>query len=181
MVNPKPYEVEQLFSMKLVGFNNRGYDNHILYAASLGYSVGQLYDLSQRIITEHARDAMFSDAYDISYTDVYDFSSKKQSLKKFEIEYGISHMEMGIPWDQPAPRRLWPDIVEYCSNDVRATEVVFNKRHEDWTARQILADLAGGKVNDTTNSLTMKIVFGKDRKPTLVYTDLATGEQTEGR
>lgn len=181
LINPKPYEVEELFSMKLVGFYNREYDNHMLYAASLGYSVAQLHDLSHRLIIEKAKDAKFPDAFDLSYTDVYDFSSKKQSLKKFEIEYGISHMEMGVPWDQPAPKKMWPDIIEYCSNDVKATEVVFNKRHEDWTARQILADLAGGKVNDTTNSLTMKIVFGNERRPTLVYTDLATGEQTEGR
>ena len=36
-------------------------------------------------------------------------------------------------------------------------------------------------MNDTTNSLTMKIVFGNERRPQLVYTDLATGEQTLGR
>lgn len=181
LVNPKPHEVEDLLKLKLVGFNNRDYDNHMLYAAALGYSNEELYNLSRRIIVEKARDAKFPEAFDISYTDVYDFSSKKQSLKKFEIEYGISHVEMGIPWDEPAPKKMWETIVGYCSNDVIATEVVFHKRHEDWMARQILADLADGKVNDTTNSLTMKIVFGNERKPTLVYTDLATGEQTEGR
>ena len=88
---------------------------------------------------------------------------------------------MGIPWDKPAPYKLWNDIIEYCKNDVRATEAVFEARQEDWKARKILADLAGGKVNDSTNSLTLKIVFGNERRPTLVYTDLATGEQTEGR
>ena len=76
---------------------------------------------------------------------------------------------------------MWDKIIEYCSNDVLATEAVFNARQEDWLARQILADLADGKVNDTTNSLTLKIVFGKERNPTLIYTDLATGEQWEGR
>ena len=34
--------------------------------------------------------------------------------------------------------------VEYCDNDVIATEAVFN----DWTARQILADVAGTTVNE---------------------------------
>ena len=58
-----------------------------------------------------------------------------------------------------------------------STEKVFNHLKGDFTARQILADLAGGTVNDTTNSLTTKIVFGKERHPKLVYTDLATGEQ----
>ena len=35
----------------------------------------------------------------------------------------------------------------------------------DWTARQILADLAGATVNDTTNSITSKIIFGNNKKP----------------
>ena len=35
----------------------------------------------------------------------------------------------------------------------------------DFLARQILADLAGGTVNDTTNSLTAKIIFGNDQNP----------------
>ena len=181
MINPKPHEIEELVKRKLVGFNNRDYDNHMLYARILGYDNARLYDLSRRIISERARDAKFSEAYDISYTDVFDFCSTKQSLKKWEIELGISHMEMGIPWDEPAPQSMWPLIVDYCSNDVKATEAVFNARQDDWLARQILADIAGGKVNDTTNSLTLKIVFGNNRKPELVYTDLATGEQSVGR
>jgi len=181
MVNPKPVDVEDFMKMKLVGFNNRDYDNHMVYARYLGYSNSRLYDLSKRLIVEKAKNAKFPEAYDLSYSDVYDFASKKQSLKKWEIELGISHVEMGIPWDEPAPHRLWNDIIEYCKNDVLATEAVFEARQEDWKARKILADLAGGKMNDTTNSLTLKIVFGKDRQPTLVYTDLATGEQFEGR
>lgn len=181
MVNPKPSDMEDFMKMKLVGFNNRGYDNHMIYARYLGYSNARLYDLSKRLIAEKAKDAMFREAYDISYTDVLDFCSKKQSLKEWEIDLGISHIEMGIPWDKPAPHRLWNDIIDYCKNDVLATEAVFENRQEDWNARKILADLAGGKVNDTTNSLTLKIVFGNERYPTLVYTDLATGEQFEGR
>ena len=35
----------------------------------------------------------------------------------------------------------------------------------DWTARQILADVAGMTVNDTTNSLTTRIIFDNVRKP----------------
>lgn len=181
MVNPKPHEVEELLKMKLVGFNNRDYDNHMLYARMLGYSNERLYDLSKRLIVEKARDAKFPEAFDLSYSDVLDFSSLKQGLKKFEIDLGISHIEMGIPWDQPAPHRLWDTIIDYCTNDVIATEAVFESRQEDWKARKILVDLAGGKMNDTTNSLTLKIVFGNERYPKLVYTDLATGEQSVGR
>ena len=72
---------------------------------------------------------------------------------------------------------MWEKVAEYCDNDVIATEQVFNHLKGDFTARQILADLAGMTVNDTTNSLTAKIIFGNERHPKLVYTDLATGEQ----
>ena len=164
MVNPKPKEVDELTRYRLVGFNCRRYDNHILYAALMGYNNKQLYDLSQRIINGN-RSAFFGNAYDLSYTDVYDFSSKKQSLKKFQIELGLHHQEMGIPWDQEVPEEMWPLVVEYCSNDVLSTEATFHSRSADFLARQILADLAGGKVNDTTNSLTTRIIFGKERRP----------------
>lgn len=177
LTNPKSHEIEPLFEMKLVGFNNRDYDNHMLYARYLGYSNAKMYDLSRRLIVEHARDAKFPEAYDISYTDVFDFCSKKQGLKKWEIELDIDHVEMSIPWDKPAPKRMWPDIIKYCSNDVIATEAVFNANKGDFVARQILADLAGGKVNDTTNQLTTRFIFQGNKHPRLIYTDLATGEQ----
>ena len=165
MINPSPSEIEDLFRFKLVGFNCRKYDNHILYGRYLGLSVEALYDLSQRIIVEQAKDAFYPEAYNISYTDVYDFSSKKQSLKKFEIELGIHHQELGLPWDEPVPEDMWEKVAEYCDNDVIATEAVFNARKADFTARQILASVAGLTVNDTTNQLTTRIIFGKERKP----------------
>ena len=163
MINPSPAEIETLIKFNLVGFNCRRYDNHIIYARLMGYNNEQLYNLSQKIITEGK--GFFGEAYNISYTDVYDFSSKKQSLKKFEIELGIHHQELGLPWDKPVPKEMWQKVAEYCDNDVIATEAVFNARKADFTARKILADVAGMTVNDTTNSLTTRIIFGSDRKP----------------
>ena len=175
MINPKPAQIEELMRFRLVGFNCRRYDNHIMYARMMGYSNEELYKLSQKIITEGK--GFFGEAYNLSYTDVYDFAAKKQSLKKWEIELGIHHQELGLPWDQPVPEERWIEVAEYCDNDVIATEAVFNKLKGDFTARKILAELAGMTVNDTTNSLTTRIIFGKERHPQLVYTDLATGEQ----
>ena len=174
MINPDSHAMEELFQYRLVGFNNRRYDNHIIYACYLGYSVEQLYGLSQRIINGD-RDAFFGEAYKLSYTDVYDFSSKKQSLKKFEIELGIHHQELGLPWDQPVDPKRWTEVAEYCDNDVLATEAVFNARHADFVAREILADLSGLTVNDTTNQHTTRIIFGNDPNPQkkFVYTDLS--------
>lgn len=175
MINPKPAEIEELIKYKLVGFNCRRYDNHMLYAKLMGYNNQQLFNLSQKIINEGK--GFFGEAYNISYTDVYDFAAKKQSLKKWEIELGIHHQELGLPWDKPVPEELWTQVAEYCDNDVIATEAVFHKLKGDFTAREILADLAGMSVNNTTNTLTTRIIFGKERHPNLVYTDLATGKQ----
>ena len=178
MINPKPEEIENLMRYRLVGFNCRRYDNHILYARFMGYTNEQLYNLSQRIVSGGKRsDAFFGEAYNVSYTDVYDFASasNRKSLKKFEIELGIHHQELGLPWDRPVPEELWPKVAEYCDNDVLATEAVFHHLSADWTARQILADLAGMTVNDTTNSLTTRIIFDRLKKPQseFLYRDLS--------
>ena len=166
MINPKPEEIEDLLKFRLVGFNCRRYDNHIIYARLMGYNNEQIYNLSQRIINGE-RNAFFGEAYNLSYTDIYDFASagNKKSLKKLEIEMGIHHQELGLPWDQPVPENLWPKVSEYCDNDVIATEAAFDYLSADWTARQILADLAGLTVNDTTNTLTTRFIFGKNKTP----------------
>lgn len=165
MINPTPNEIEDLMRFNLVGFNCRRYDNHILYARMMGYTNMQLYKLSQKIVSGNG--GFFGEAYNVSYTDVYDFASagNKKSLKKFEIELGLHHQELGLPWDQPVPEEKWIEVAEYCDNDVIATEAVFEHLSADWTARQILADIAGMTVNDTTNALTTRIIFGKNRKP----------------
>jgi energy-coupling factor transporter ATP-binding protein EcfA2 len=174
MINPSAAEVEALFKLLLIGFNCRRYDNHILYAAFLGYNNQQLFELSQRLINND-KTAGFGEAYNLSYTDIWDFSSKKQGLKKFEIELGIHHMELDLPWEEPVADEDIPRVVEYCCNDVVAEEVVFKARMQDFVARQILAELSGLSVNDTTQKHTAKIIFGDDRNPqrSFVYTDLS--------
>lgn len=166
MINPTPSDIENLIKYNLVGFNCRHYDNHILYAALMGYNNEQLFKLSQRII-EGDKNACFGNAYNISYTDVYDFASagNKKSLKKWEVELGIKHHELGLPWDEPVPEDKWEIVAEYCDHDVLATEAVFNHLSADFTARKILASIAGMTPNDTTNTLTTNIIFGKNKHP----------------
>ena len=171
MINPTPSEIEELLHYRLVGFNCRRYDNHIMYARLLGYDNEQLYNLSQKIISGN-RNAFFGEAYNLSYTDVYDFCVEKKSLKKWEIELGIHHQELGLPWDQPVPEHMWTKVAEYCDNDVIATEAVFDARQADFAARKIQVDLVNllhnisdVTVNDTTNTLSAKIIFGANRNP----------------
>jgi energy-coupling factor transporter ATP-binding protein EcfA2 len=174
MINPKPEDIASILNLKLVGFNCRRYDNHMLYARYIGYDNMQLFTLSQRIINE-SRNCLFGEAYNISYADVYDFSSIKQSLKKWEIQLGMHHQELGLPWDKPVPEELWDVVADYCGNDVDATEGTFDDREQDFIARQILADLSGLTVNDTTQQHTAKIMFGNDPRPQdkFIYTDLS--------
>jgi hypothetical protein len=174
MINPTPQEIESLLKMNLVGFNNRRYDNHIIYARLMGYDNEQLYKLSQKILEKNPS-AMFGEAYGLSYTDIYDFSSKKQGLKKWQIDLGIPHKEMDISWDEPVKEEDIPRVVEYCVNDVEASEAVFDARSADFAARLILAELSGLTPNDTTAKHTAKIIFGDDKNPqrSFVYTNLS--------
>lgn len=200
MINPSPEEVERFLQSKLIGFNNRDYDNHMCYARAQGFTNRQIFDLSQRVIEKKDPNAKFSMAYGLSETDVYDFASagNKMSLKKWEIELGKftkedleakgfseeeigiilrgrSHIENSYPWDQDLPEEHWEEVANYCCNDVYATEAVFVYLKPDWLARQILADLAGGSVNDKTNTLTTKIIFGSNKHPQgeFMYRDMS--------
>ncbi len=178
MTNPTPTEIETLLKYRLIGFNNRRYDNHILYGRLIGYDNERLYQLSQNIINGRAN-CFFGEAYNLSYTDIYDFSSKKQGLKKFEIELGIHHQELGLPWDKPVPEDMFGIVAEYCDNDVIATEATFNARKSDWLARQILADVAGMTPNDTTNTLSTRVIFGKNKKPQAAFNYRDMGKVTD--
>lgn len=167
MINPTSDEIEELLYYRWIGFNNRRYDNHIMYARLMGYNNEQLFDLSQRIVVKKDRDALFTEAYNWSYTDVYDFASagNKKSLKKLEIEMKMHHKELNFRWDQPVPKEKWEYVAEYCDNDVLATEAAFYYLKGDWLSRLILAELTGMTPNDTTNSLTTKLIFGNEKKP----------------
>ena len=174
MINPSPAEMETLFKFKLVGFFNRNYDNHICYGRYLGYTNEQLYDLSKRLMANRPG-ATFAAAYHLSYADIYEFSSKKQSLKKFEIELGVPHQELDLPWDEPVPPEKWGKVADYCCNDVFATKATWKDRAQDFVARKILAELSGLTVNHTTANHTAQIIFEGDRNPQtqFLYTDLS--------
>lgn len=176
MINPSPPAVAEVIEkLKLAGYNCRGYDNHILYAASMGYNNRQLYELSKKII-DGAPNAKFGAAYNISYVDVYDYASEKKGLKKWQIELGLPHDELGFDWDEPVPEDQWDRVAEYCDNDVIALEAVHKHRQGDYTARLILAEISGLPVNETTAKHAGKIIFGdnvRNAKDEFIYTDLS--------
>ena len=169
MLNPTPDEVEWLLTNhKLVGFNNRKYDNHILWGRSLGQTIEGCYYQSKNIINGFAEDddknTFFPSAYSVAYADVYDISTKKQSLKKWEIELNLPHKEMDLDWDSPVPDELDEKVFEYCENDVKATEAVWDHIGSDISAREMLAEWAGMPICTKTNSLTASIIFDGNQK-----------------
>jgi hypothetical protein len=84
-------------------------------------------------------------------------------------------MELDIPWDEAVSEDLWPLVVDYCCNDVVATEAVFEDRRQDYIARAILAELSTLSINHTTQQHTAKIIFGDEKYPqkSFIYTDLS--------
>ena len=170
LINPTAAELEPLLHLKLVGFNNRKYDNHIIWHRMMGADNKRLYVLSSMLVSNDPaleQQARALEAYNLSYTDVFDFASaaNKKSVKKWEIELGIYHLENQYPWDQDLPEDKWEEVAEYCANDVRATEAVFEHLHSDYMARVILSQIAGMTPNSTTNSLTTRIIFEGNKHP----------------
>ena len=216
LFNPSPEEVRHLTKYRLAGYNNRRYDNHVMYARMQGFNNAEVYDISRRIVDKKDQNAFFREAYNISETDIFDFASaaNKKSLKKWEIEiqsllskandmadsgktiteiskelhvsefflnkylkkdFVIKHQELGLPWDKPVPEEMWPAVMDYCANDVIATEVVFDYLSTDFEAREILSKLTGLSLNATTNQHTTALIVGNDKNPQskFVYTDLS--------
>lgn len=182
LINPRRSDVAHLIeNYRLVGFNNRKYDNHIIYAyAYLNYSNYELYVMSQSIIVTKKGEkstGFIGKAYNVSYLDLYDLASNpnKKSLKKWEIQLHAHHQENAYDWNEDLPEDKWEEVADYCENDVRATELVYHAIAGDVAARLILSAISGLLPNDTTNNQSMQIIFGDDKHPQeqFIYTDLS--------
>lgn len=181
MIDPKPEEVEKLFKYRIIAYNGRGYDAHMMYAASQGYTPEELYVLNDQIINQKDPNAKFVSAYGAFYADPYEYATNnnKMGLKKWEIKLKMKHLEWNRPWNWPVTDKELENFSIYCDNDVISLEKVFNEpsMQADFLAREMLAKLAGGKVIDTTNKLSTKFVRGDADRLRLVYTDFTTGKQ----
>lgn len=178
MINPTPDEVENVVNTyNLIGYNNMAYDNDIVYAAIQGYSNEELYRLSHKLVSKSEKVNNFN-ARGVGYADIFQILNSKKSLKVYEVEYGINHVENSYPWDEPLDESHWEEVADYCVNDVISTQEVFDRNQGAWTARLILSDLSGLPVRESTNSHTCAIIFGLDsrgkiNKPINTWYDLS--------
>lgn len=172
-VNPTKNQIEQLIEFPIVGFNNREYDNHILYGILLGESIKEIYNRSMNIINT-GKGKNYA-ASNISYADIYDYSSNKQSLKKWQLEMGVIHDEVEYDWNKPLEEKDINRVIDYCCNDVLSTEELFKFRYSDYKARCILSEISGMPVNETTQHQAAKFLFGDEQRPQdkFIYTDLS--------
>ena len=175
--NPSPKDIQLLYNKyRMVAFNGRNYDCHMMRGALLGNSNKQQYNLSKGIISEGALKHGYMDAYNQDYADPYDIATKKQGLKKWEYELGITHVENAHPWDEDLPVEYWDEVDEYCCNDVRALKAVWKAIESDISVRSFLCDLSGLKMINTNRQHITRFIFKGEKHPNLVYTNLATGE-----
>mgnify|MGYP004709275491 FL=1 len=172
--NPSQSQVEWLLNKPLIGFNNRRYDNHMMYAALIGKSPLEIWESSAKIIGG-SKTAFYGPAYGIAYTDIFDFSNTKQSLKKWEVELGLPHDELEFDWNEPLEESDWERAAEYNRNDVYATEEVFKHLYADYEARIILSNITDMPLHTTTNALSAKFLFGDEQHPEkkFIYTELS--------
>ena len=173
---PQPKDIQMLYNnYNMIAFNGRKYDAHMNYGALMGNTQKQQYALSKSIIADGVLKHGYMDAYNMDYADPYDIATKKQSLKKWEYQLGITHVENQYPWDEDLPHEHWDEVDEYCGNDVMALKAVWKSISSDIDVRKFLCDLSGLKMINTNRQHITKFIFKGNKKPNLVYTDLATG------
>lgn len=180
LINPTPEQLAALQEYNLIGFNNIRYDDIITYHGMMGESAESLYALSQYII-KGSGDKIYAPK-GFSYLDLYDVSSEKMSLKKWEIRLGLEHDELGWDWTQPLPENMWNRAADYCCNDVAATSALYDHLLDgDIAIRKMLASIAGMPIATSNNNLSATIIFGKNKSPqsSFNYRDMGDTEAPE--
>jgi hypothetical protein len=131
----KLYDVTKLGY--LCGFNIKGYDLQILDGILNGWTPGDLYDHSQSIINDSdGRWKSLSFWRKFEFTDLFDDLKTMGSLKQFESNTGLSIHESDIPFGKVGLTDTEKQsIIEYCKDDVRATNKLATARWGYLTAK----------------------------------------------
>ena len=117
-----------------VGYNSNHYDRFIFGAIYHGFSMKELYNISQKLIAgrQVSRDILVRDMIS------YDTGNRFRSLKELEAFMGHSIEEPGIPFDYPdeLTEEQRQEVIRYCRHDVMETLEVLKRTIYDYTAQR---------------------------------------------
>jgi len=184
-----PEEAEWIIeNYRLIGHNCHNYDNDIFGGVAIDRdSIEASYERSKNIINTKGYRGNYN-FFGISYADTYEFpaATNRKSLKWWEIFLGINHKEFNWPWDKDIPDEKINEWISYCKNDVVATVYLWFHLQPDFRAQKMLVKLVKtlhpectASVNDRTNSLSQKMMFGNERNPQKYFVYRNLGEKTE--
>ena len=136
----------------LVGFNNKGYDNHVLALILHDYSHEDIKEFNDYIINDSGEYHAPWDwhkypqgyYFHFPFIDLMDDLAERMSLKMYEGNKGMSIEETSVPFDLDRP--LTADEIElndkYNRFDVDATEELLNDRMSYIKTKIELAEMA---------------------------------------
>jgi len=115
----------------LVGFNNYHYDDIVLAGLLMDKNP---YTITQEIIAKKNR---VKNRLNLITLDVIQELPLGVGLKSSQANLGMSIVETPIDFniDRPLKKEELLQLIEYCKNDVRDTELLFNKRKDYFMAK----------------------------------------------
>lgn len=158
-----------------IGYNNGGYDNHILKAELQGKSRKEIFEMSQYIVKSDGNKTKLYSMYDtkaipLFTMDLY-MDNKGFSLKEHSGFLGLDIRETEVDFEQE--EELTPDQrvknIKYCKNDVKATRLRFEQNIGMLLAKVVLCGLhdlnktAVGMTNANLTALILKAEKTPDR------------------
>ncbi|MER2058008.1 MAG: DNA polymerase B [Niallia sp.] len=149
----------------LVGFNNYGYDDIILWAIQTEQDP---YEISQQIIGNQFKRKVSCGFLTLDVKQ--ELINKQLSLKEAMANMSMDIIETPVPFDQETlSEEEVQEVFTYCENDVRATAEIFNQREDYFSTKFEIVDtykLHPSDVKETRAKLASKILKArKIQKP----------------
>ena len=148
----------------LVGFNNYHYDDIVMAGVLLGYNA---YEISTKLIAGERCNYRLN----LITLDVMQELPLGVGLKSSQANLGMSIVETPIDFnlDRPCTKKELDLLIGYCKNDVKDTEMLFNKRQDYFQAKfEIVQEfnLPVQCVKNTRAVLSSKVLKCKKITPT---------------
>jgi len=128
-----------------VGHNFKGYDQYILKAILAGFSVEEVKEVNDKIVSGIQGWELDYGEYVESFPvwDTMQDIVPMKSLKEIEGNLGLDITETTIPFDLPTKwtKEQYEEVLYYCEHDVDATMILFETRHDYFEAKWIICQM----------------------------------------